>query len=106
MGTGPALDPDLVEAIRSFVEETGVEHVIVFGSQATGTAGEHSDVDLLVIDPRFEGQRPFERPVPLYDHWPDAIPADFVCYTPEEVEEARGRATIVQAALDEGIVVG
>ena len=30
---------------------------VVFGSQATGKADEWSDIDLLVVSPRFDGQR-------------------------------------------------
>jgi predicted nucleotidyltransferase len=30
---------------------------VVFGSQATGKAGQWSDIDLLVVSPRFDGPR-------------------------------------------------
>ncbi|MDO8587981.1 MAG: nucleotidyltransferase domain-containing protein [Armatimonadota bacterium] len=39
----------LSEAVRRLVDRFNPEQVILFGSQATGVADSHSDVDLLVI---------------------------------------------------------
>lgn len=41
-----------IEAVGKRIgEEFGAERVILFGSHASGTAGPHSDVDLLVVLP-------------------------------------------------------
>lgn len=101
----PALDPSIEEAVRTFKARTGVETLYVFGSHVEGTADEHSDLDVLIIDPRFEGLRFFERPVELYDDWPSRIPVDLLCFTPDEVEELRDRPSIVQEALERGVAV-
>lgn len=94
------------KAVERFRRETGIETVILFGSQSRGDAGPASDVDLLLVDERFRGQRFFERPVGLWDHWPRGIPVEFLCYTPEEVEDLRDQPTIVRAALEEGVRIG
>ncbi len=38
------------EAVRRLVEASAPRKVILFGSYARGSAGEHSDLDLLVIE--------------------------------------------------------
>ena len=56
------VDESIVEAVRRYlkvVEQQGipVEYGVVYGSQATGRAGDWSDIDLLVVSPRFDGKR-------------------------------------------------
>jgi predicted nucleotidyltransferase len=51
-----------VNAVRNYLralQEHGlaVRFGVVFGSQATGKAGKWSDIDLLVVSPRFDGPR-------------------------------------------------
>ncbi len=56
------LDAAIVASVRNFlraVQASGiaVDHGVVFGSQATGQARAESDIDLLVVSPRFDGPR-------------------------------------------------
>ena len=56
------VDESIVTAVQSYIRalrdhEIAVRFGVVFGSQATGGADEWSDIDLLIVSPRFDGQR-------------------------------------------------
>jgi predicted nucleotidyltransferase len=56
------VERDLIDKIRKFmhaVEGAGipVSFVVLFGSQAQGNTHQWSDIDLLVVSPRFDRQR-------------------------------------------------
>lgn len=69
-------------------KEYHAEKVILYGSYATGTATEHSDIDLLVIAPTNE--RMFERMATvlelIHDLY-DRLPISPIVLKPEEVEK-------------------
>ncbi len=53
------LEPTILKSVGNFLsalKEAGIdaEFVVVFGSQAKGTAKEWSDIDLLVVSPQFD----------------------------------------------------
>jgi uncharacterized protein len=59
---------EIVALVEQYVEALSrqgieVEQALLFGSYLHGTAGEYSDVDLVVVSPDFEGMQPWERPV-------------------------------------------
>ena len=56
-----ALVEQYVEALSS--QGIEVDQAYLFGSYLYGTAGEYSDVDLVVVSPDFEGMQLWERPV-------------------------------------------
>jgi predicted nucleotidyltransferase len=83
--------------------------VILFGSQARGTANEHSDIDLLIVGDR-----------PLGEAWsrrreigrirrnlpPTRIPIDILFFTPEEVRRWRDTTNhVISEAFQEGEVL-
>ena len=83
--------------------------VILFGSQARGTAGEDSDIDLLVVGERAPGQGwsrrreivRIRRALPLVGR-----PIDILFFTPEEIEKWRDTTNhVVSEALREGQVL-
>jgi uncharacterized protein len=97
-------------AVRRFAQrlrdDLDVEHVYLFGSQATGRAGPDSDYDFLIVSKHFEGMRLPERPLGLHDLYYDVggnAPLDLICLTPEEFETARSRITLVAEVLPEAI---
>ncbi len=93
------------EVTRRIAEAARPELIVLFGSQARGTAGESSDLDLLVIQ-RTTLTRP-KRSAPLYSKLRDfPFSKDIVVFTPEEVEEYRNLPmSFVMTALREGKVL-
>lgn len=56
------VEESIIKSVRKYLrtlEESGlpVRFGVVFGSSALGTAGEASDIDLLVVSPRFDAPR-------------------------------------------------
>jgi predicted nucleotidyltransferase len=56
------VDESIVRAVRNYLqklEEQGVpvRFGVIFGSQVSGNPDAWSDIDLLVVSPRFEGER-------------------------------------------------
>lgn len=95
----------LNEAARRLVEGFHPERIILFGSQARGTANERSDVDLLVVC-SFEGQR--RRLMVEMDPalWGLGIAKDIIVLTPQEYErDKRIPGAIARPASREGKVV-
>lgn len=105
MGAKSPLNPTLTKAIQEFQRATRIQQVIVIGSHATAQAGPDSDVDLVLIDPRFEGIKSFRRARGLHKSWSSPQPVDFLCYTPEEFERLRDRPTVVREAAQHGILI-
>lgn len=96
-----------MKALRRLEERTGIriERAILFGSRARGEAGPHSDVDLMLVSPSFEGKTLSQRAAPLHLAWDLDVPVDFVCYAPSESERLRRRVSLVRVALEEGVEV-
>lgn len=95
----------LEQATRRLVERFHPQRIILFGSQARGTADERSDVDLLVICP-IQGRR--------RDLWLEMerslrglrLPRDIVLLSPEQFEEDKEiPGTIARPAWLEGKVL-
>lgn len=78
--------------------------VIAFGSRARGEALEDSDLDLILVSPRFASMRFIERPVRVLEtlDYPGGL--ELLCYTPEEFERKREELGIVRVAVEEGAV--
>ncbi len=99
----------LVEQLQAFAKEISndypIKKMILFGSQATGKAGKHSDVDLIIVSGTFAQKRRLVRSPPLYLKWNLNYPVEFICLTPEEFEKKKKQAGIVQQAVKEGIEI-
>lgn len=102
-------DPNIVKAVQRLRTKVGkefpFERVILFGSRARGDAGPHSDVDLMLVSPAFEGKSAGKRAWKIHLAWDLDLPVDFVCYTPGEFERLRHRVSLVSVALREGIEI-
>lgn len=91
--------------VDRLVERFDPDQIILFGSQARGTAGPGSDVDLLVIMPVSGSKREkrVEMRVALHDI---AVPTDILLATPEDVSRYKDVVgTIIRPALREGKVL-
>lgn len=93
------------EIVRRLVEATQPDRIILFGSRARGDDQPDSDVDLLLVKSGAQSTQDVE--VRAYAALGGlAVPADILCYTPEEVERwNRARNHVVARALREGRVV-
>ena len=95
----------IASAVHRLVERFDPERIILFGSQARGTADERSDVDLLVIS-RFTGKRRellVEMDRTLRGM---GIARDIVLLTPEEYDRDRDiPGTVARPASLEGKVL-
>ena len=99
----------LMKELKSFKDDISadfpVEKIILFGSLAAGKANKDSDVDLVIVSPKFRGMGFFRRGASMYDHWKIRMPVDFLCYTPEEFKKLSQRVTIVREAIATGIEI-
>ena len=97
----------LIQELNSFAvkisQEYPLQKMILFGSRAKGKHHEDSDVDLLLVSPKFRKKRRLQRSPPLYLKWNLNYPVDFLCYTPEEFERKKNKIGIVHEALAKGI---
>ncbi len=82
-----------------------VKKIILFGSRASGKTNEWSDYDIIIVSDEFKGVRSFKRVPKMYDFWDYDYPVDFLCYTLEEFNRMKKRATIVRNAVEEGIEI-
>ena len=91
--------------VQRLVERFDPDQIILFGSQARGTAAPGSDVDLLVIMPVSGSKRAkqLEMRIALHDI---TAPKDIILATPDEVARRRDIiGTIIRPALREGKVL-
>jgi len=82
-----------------------ISKMILFGSRAKGKTGRDTDADLIIVSPAFKKMDFFKRGATMYNYWDLRMPVDFLCYSPEEFEVLRKRASIVSTALKEGIEI-
>jgi len=103
VGGRPLARERLIEEIKAFMRRADVEQAILYGSYARGEALNTSDVDLLVISPRFAGTRPHRRLAELHEQWDPDLPfLEVLAYTPEEFERARRGFGVERVADREG----
>jgi len=102
----PGEDPKLAAFVRDHLprlrERFAPLRAIAFGSRGRGDALSSSDLDLILVSPRF-GSVPFlERPVRVLEalDYPGGL--ELLCYTPEEFEARRAELGIVRVATTEG----
>ena len=97
------------EKLREFKEKVNnslpIDNMILFGSRAHGKTGRDTDIDLIIVSPKFKKLDFFQRGAKMYDYWDIRYPVDFLCYTPEEFNKLKKQATIVKEALENGIEI-
>lgn len=100
---------DIIMKLKVFKErlsdEIPIEKMIFFGSVAHGRGKEYSDIDLIIVSPKFRGVKFRERPLSFYKYWQLNLPFDFLCYTPEEFKERKRGINIVREAVKTGIAI-
>lgn len=89
--------------LKDLMRRHGLREAYVFGSRVRGDYVHRSDLDVIVVDERYEGVPFLQRGMDLLREWPSTLPElELFCYTAEEF--ARGN-TVIRAALKEGIHV-
>lgn len=110
MGEIATVTDELIQRmVQAVVQAVDPDQVILFGSQARGEAGPHSDVDLLIIQ-----SEPFgpdhSRLVKMTKMWRSlakfGVPTDIVLYSRDEVDAwQNSRNHVTTRALQEGRVL-
>lgn len=103
------LRPEVSEALEGWVDAivAGFDpiRIVLFGSQADGTADEGSDVDLLVVLPKVEDTHRAAVDIAGVMR-PRGIGVDVVPTDPDRIEAARTRAaSVVRSAIEEGVTL-
>ncbi len=103
------VNPEIIKTLKLFKSRTSrkynVEKMILFGSQADGTARADSDIDLIVVTRR----KSKNLVAKLIDEWHVKqrieYPVDFINYTKADFERESKRITLAKVALQEGIEI-
>lgn len=100
-----AVQDAIAEMVRRIVERFHPERIILFGSHARGTAGPHSDVDLLVVMQPHGSKR--RRAVEIHGLLAGmGVPKDVIVVSPEEFEAYRDApGTGIKTAWQEGKIL-
>lgn len=102
-GTDPKVAAFVRDQLPRLRERFAPLRVIVFGSRARGEALSTSDLDLILVSPRFASVPFLERPVKVLESLDYPGGLELLCYTPEEFEAKREEMGIVRAAEQEGV---
>ena len=105
-------DRKIIDVVRKFKDSEskkyGIEEIVLFGSQAEGTASQDSDVDLIVIV-KDEIKDKAALMTNLVREWHSKpsidLPVDFLPYSRREFAEMAGGVNIVSQALKNGTVI-
>lgn len=99
----------LIEQVGSFLRDQGMEMAVIFGSFARGEMGKWSDVDIILVSEKFEGKNVIQRARIIGLELDNAIenkyPLDILFFTPDELENGKGRTMVVREAFREGIMI-
>ena len=92
------------EVLREFLakvrEELGGAEVYLFGSYARGDWLYDSDLDLVVVSPKFKGLSIGERYALVRRLLPEDVSVEVLAYTPEEFRGALRRSIILRDASE------
>jgi len=98
------LPENVRKALRTFLievkEELGEVEVYLFGSYARGDWLLDSDLDLIVISPKFKNLEPGKRYLLVRGLLPSEISVELLLYTPEEFEERKRRSTLLREVTE------
>jgi uncharacterized protein len=94
---------ELIEEIRAFMRRVGVEHAIFFGSRERGDERPHSDLNLVLLDERFEGESLSKLLPELQRAWKIDLQLELLPCSPEEFEEMQEWNTLAREAAQSGL---
>ena len=92
------------EALKDFLVKAkqvlGDVEVYLFGSYARGTWLHNSDIDLIVVSPKFKNLDIGKRHVLVRPLISNKVSVELLLYTPEEFEKAKKKSIVVQDAME------
>lgn len=104
--TQTTIDPALIIFAKRLYDQLGAQRILLFGSHARGSAGAHSDYDVIIVAEYFSGIERRRRAVGLRQLWYQSggdAPMDLICLTPAEFAQAQTQITMVAEALPEAV---
>ena len=105
MGGRKTIELKLKKFKKNVNKDLSVSKMYFFGSRATGKPHKYSDIDLIIVSPKFRKLDFFKRGAKMYDYWNIDYPVDFLCYTPEEFNKLKKQITVVREAVRNGIKI-
>lgn len=97
---------NLVKKFKESVKtKYGVEEMVLFGSNATGTANKDSDVDLIVVVKKYDKNLVAKLMGEWHEEQEIRYPVDFVQFSQKKFIELSKGINIVSQALKEGVVI-
>ncbi len=103
------MDKRIITKLKEFKKDVNrdypMKRIIFFGSRAKGKPHRWSDIDLILVSPKFKRMDFIRRGARMYNYWKINYPVDFLCYSPEEFKREKKRITIVKQAVEEGIEI-
>lgn len=99
------LDAFVREHLPRLREQWAPVMVIAFGSRVRGDAISTSDLDLILVSPRFASVAFLKRPVLVLEGLDFPAGLELLCYTPQEFEEKREELGIVRVAAEQGLIL-
>lgn len=95
----------VVSEVTNLLKAEGIvpHEIILYGSQATGTAHDGSDVDIVIISPDFTRFPSLGRLEMLSRiAWKSSYPLEILGYTPNEVKDKEGKSIIWDEIIHSG----
>jgi len=98
-------DKKLKEIRKIINKDFPITKMYLFGSMVGEKTHKYSDIDLIIVSPKFRNMNFFKRGAKMYDYWKIREPVDFLCYTPEEFRRLKNQITIVREVVKNGIEI-
>ena len=103
MAAGILTDTEIHDGVWKAFAQFNPHRIILFGSHASGTADEESDIDLIVV---YDTKKRFlDRLRELYMAWELEKGVDILAYTPREFAELKEKRAFVRDAVANGKVL-
>ena len=104
MSTDPLLEEFQRDVVPLLKKRYNPEKIIIFGSHATKTSHEGSDVDVFLVSEYFSSIPFISRMTDILMNIPFRIHVDYICYTPEEFYRLSKTSAIVREALEGPVI--
>lgn len=93
----------LKEAVPEINKFFKPKNLIIFGSRVKGKANKISDIDVIIVSDIFKELRFLQRMPYVLKKVKFEKHVDYLCYTPQELNEIKKTSFIVKEAIKEGI---